>query len=891
MPLRRERDNENGTTPQAPAEDFGSTPHPPGAPALDDALAPTVFGPQVAPSPERATFSLSPTAGRIAAEIPMVEGYEVLSELGRGGMGVVYKARQVRLKRLVALKLVLAGPHAGPAHLARFQLEAQAAARLQHPNVVQVYEIGEQDGRPYFSLEFVDGGSLAQKLAAGPLSGDEASRLLLTLARAIHFAHQRGVIHRDLKPANVLLTADGTAKVADFGLAKQLDTDAGQTQSGALLGTPSYMAPEQARGQVQSIGPATDVYALGAILYECLTGRPPFRGITVLDTLEQVQTQDPVPPSRLQPKLPRDLETICLKCLQKEQGRRYASAEALADDLGRFQNGDSIQARPTPAAERLLVWARRRPTLAALLAVILLAVVSLVGGSLWYNALLQQAIDHEKASADEARTQRERAEAHFAKAQEAVNRLLTRVGEHRLADVPGMDQLRGELMQDALQFYQGFLREQDDPAPAVRHETALAHMRVGLIRHLLGQTDVARQHNAEARRMLQTLADEHPEVPVYSKDLAQTHLLAGDMDQDDQRPTSEAHYRAALALWDRLRQDHPDDTVPVRAMSQAYNNLGNLLGVFGQMDESEKALKQALTLRRQLAEATPEADDRRHDVAQTLHNLAGLFQKTNRAGEAETHYREARELFGELVKLWPRSVLYQSELAACESDLATLYGAIGRQAEAEETYTKALARRATLAREHPGVPSFQAALANSHYSLAGLYRHTGRRDKAIEAYQKAIALLTPLSSPERTKSPSPKALAECHLGVGAVYEETNRADKAEAAYRQAAAILEPMARAHPDAPETAEVLGKTYFHLGHLLAVTGKKGEAIDWCGRSIAALEPILKKDSRRWLARLTLRGSYAQRAILLQESGHLLDSLRDLWRWKTLDNPPPSR
>jgi tetratricopeptide (TPR) repeat protein len=387
------------------------------------------------------------------------------------------------------------------------------------------------------------------------------------------------------------------------------------------------MAPEQARGQTQSIGPAADVYALGAILYDGLTGRPPFRGITVLDTLEQVQTQEPVPPSRLQPKLPRDLETICLKCLQKEQGRRYASAEALADDLNRFLRGDSIRARPTPALERLLVWSRRRPAVAALLAVILLAVLMLVGGSLWYNAQLQQAIHREKGSAAEAHTQKERAEAHFAKAQEAVNRLLTRVGEQRLADVPGMDQLRGELLQDALQFYEGFLREQDSPTPAVRHETALAHIRVGLIRQLLGQRDTARQHNAEARRMLQSLADEHPDVPAYARDLAQTHLSAGDMDQEEgQRESAEGHYRAALDIWDRLRKEHPDDSASLRAMGQAYNNLGNLLVVFGQTDEAEKVFRQALTSRRQLAEAAPGADEHRHDVAQTLHNLAGLFQ-------------------------------------------------------------------------------------------------------------------------------------------------------------------------------------------------------------------------------------------------------------------------
>ena len=326
-----------------------------------------------------------------------VVGYEILAELGRGGMGVVYKARHIELNRLVALKMVLAGVHVGPRELARFRSEAAAVAALQHPNIVQVYEVGEQDGRPYFALEFVDGGSLAQRLTGAPLPPRWSAQLLEQLARTIHFAHQRGIVHRDLKPANILLasresrvespepvfglsTLDSglsTPKITDFGLAKQIQTGAALTQSGTVLGTPSYMAPEQALGKNREVGPAADIYALGAILYEMLTGRPPFRAETSLDTMLQVASEEPVPLSRLQPKLPRDLQTICLKCLHKEPWNRYPTAEALADDLNRFLIGEPIQARPVGTPERLVKWARRRPSLAAL---ILLALSSAIAG-------------------------------------------------------------------------------------------------------------------------------------------------------------------------------------------------------------------------------------------------------------------------------------------------------------------------------------------------------------------------------------------------------------------------------------------------------------------------------------------------------------------------------
>jgi WD40 repeat protein/tRNA A-37 threonylcarbamoyl transferase component Bud32 len=304
---------------------------------------------------------------RVLAAAPVSPpGYEVLGELGHGGMGVVYKARDRRLKRLVALKMILAGRHAEPEVLARFRTEAEAVARLQHPNIVQIHEVGEHEGLPYLALEFCGGGSLERQLAETPLPEQQAAVLVEAIARAMHAAHVKGVVHRDLKPANVLLGEDGTPKVGDFGLAKQLDTEQGQTHTGKVMGTPSYMAPEQARGLNKYVGPAADVYALGAILYACLTGRPPFKAPTALETMAQVVGEEPVPVRRLQPRVSRDLETICLKCLQKSPERRYDSASALADDLERFLRNQPIKARPVGRLVRTWLWCRRNPLVACL---------------------------------------------------------------------------------------------------------------------------------------------------------------------------------------------------------------------------------------------------------------------------------------------------------------------------------------------------------------------------------------------------------------------------------------------------------------------------------------------------------------------------------------------
>jgi eukaryotic-like serine/threonine-protein kinase len=389
------------------------------------------------PSPDE------PTPLRERTDLPQIPGYEVEAVLGRGGMGIVFKARHLRLNRPVALKMALAGAYADPLDQARFQREAEAAAGMRHPNIVQVYDVGESNGRPYFTMEYIEGGSLAKRLAGTPQLPQQAAQILVILAGAVQVAHDNGIVHRDLKPANVLLTADSVPKISDFGLARRLVGEAGITRTGDAVGTPSYMAPEQAQGGPDAVGSAVDVYALGAILYELLTGRPPYRAATAVETVQQVISQEPAPPTLLNRKIPRDLETICLKCLHKEPERRYASAAALADDLRRFGEGRPIQARPVGRGERLWRWGRRNPTAATLLATALALVGLASGGSVWF---VQQRTMHELEMRNEVGTAVAQAASlrkgfHFHEARE-----LLKLARRRL-EPAGPDDLRRQVNQ------------------------------------------------------------------------------------------------------------------------------------------------------------------------------------------------------------------------------------------------------------------------------------------------------------------------------------------------------------------------------------------------------------------------------------------------------------
>ena len=506
-------------------------------------------------------------------------GYEILDELGRGGMGVVYRARQVGLNRDVALKMILAGAHAGPDERARFRIEAEAVARLQHPNIVQVYEVGEWERHPFLSLELVQGGSLERKLDGVPQPPREAAGLVEILAHALHHVHGHGILHRDLKPSNILLTSEGVPKITDFGLAKLLDSDSGQTPTEAFIGTPGYMAPEQASGHSRLISIRSDVYALGAILYESLTGRPPFRAETPMDTIRLVLVQEPVPPSRLQPKVGRDLETICLKCLEKEPSQRYPNAGALADDLGRFLAGEPIRARPVSIGRRGLKWARRRPTTAALSAVSLAALLTLIGIglSLRHTEHVRRA---EKRSAGErlvSRAQMALAEGNWTNAKADLAGALAEIGrEPTLWEVRSRaERLRNEVDRK--------LDEQNVRRDALARRQQFERGRNEVLFRSTQPVDGDAPANLHVAR---NAARSALDAVGLSARPGPGPLLDRGFTADETEAIRSGAYELLLVLADALAQPWPQETARPRRRRAPH------------LDEALRTLKQAATLRR-----------------------------------------------------------------------------------------------------------------------------------------------------------------------------------------------------------------------------------------------------------------------------------------------------
>jgi tetratricopeptide (TPR) repeat protein len=775
-----------------------------------------------------------------AAERPTVPGYEISRELGRGGMGVVYLARQVSLNRTVALKMVLAGAQAGAKRLARFRAEAEAVARLQHPNIVQVYEVGEQDGRPYFSLEFVDGGSLDLKITGKPQPTRPAAQLVATLARAVHHAHQHGIIHRDLKPGNILLQHSSTKdtkgheaeqpapeapgvssgaswmtcipKITDFGLAKRLD-EASHTQTGDVLGTPSYMAPEQAAGQIRAIGPATDVYALGTILYELLTGRPPFLGETPVNTVFQVLHEDPVPPTRLQSRLPLDLETVCLKCLEKEPPRRYASAQALAEDLERFLAGEPVQARPATAWERAVKWTKRRPAVAALIAVSVLAAASLVAGGFQYHFRVW--------------AERDRAQRNLQKALQAVDQMLTEVAEEQLATEPRMEQKRRALLEKALGFYEGFLRENRDD-PAVRKETGLAYQRMADILRQLGQSGAAQDAYGQAITLLTQLSADFPGVAEYRQKLADSHNWLGELLRTTQRPTeAQQAYDQAQGLQERLVAEHPDVPDYRRDLARSYYNQGILLKDTNRPEEAARALAEAVALSQDLVRRFPETADFRHHLALSYLNLGSALRMQKQGEKAEDSYQQAQRLLEDLAARHRDKPDYQHELAVVFNNRGNLLGGTARREEAIAAHRQALARFDRLTADFPSVPLYRKELANTYNSLGAVLARSRDLPAAEEAWRQARERFAKLVQDFPNVPDYEGGLGVALVNLGWLRLQRQEWQQARPELEAAIRNLEAALRHNPDNPSYRPHLHNQYRLLAETLVRLGKPSQAV----------------------------------------------------------------
>ncbi len=572
--------------------------------------------------------------------------YELQDILGRGGMGVVYKALQVSLNRPVALKMIKAGVLADEAELKRFQNEAEAVALLDHAGVVPVYEVGEHEGQRYFSMKLVEGGNLSQQLASFKNNPRAAANLLVETAEAVHHAHMRGILHRDLKPANILIDAEGHPHVTDFGLARRVEGHVEMTQSGAVLGTPAYMSPEQASGRRGSITTATDVYGLGAILYALLTGKAPFGGDSVVDTLDAVRNRLPEPPKNFNSNVPHDLETICLKCLDKDPRKRYASAHDIAVDLTNWLESRPIAARRVGPAERAWLWCKRKPAVAGLAAAVVLAAV---GGTVAVIAVQSRANRDLQASNKLLGKQRRRAEDNETQAIEAVKKFRDAVAnEPTLKNSPALEDLRKRLLKEPLGFFKSLrdrLQADHDAQPKSLERLAQAGLDLGGLNNEIGDKEDALHDCREALVIWEKLARENPSDAELQNDLAVCHNNIGGLEREIGRPAQAiAEHEKSRAIWERLAKENPSEAKYQNKLAGCCLNLGGLQSDTGKPTEALANLEKARAIWERLTRADPSAVDVQSDLAKCYNNIATIQNATGKPDAAMSSLEQFRDI-------------------------------------------------------------------------------------------------------------------------------------------------------------------------------------------------------------------------------------------------------
>jgi tetratricopeptide (TPR) repeat protein len=786
--------------------------------AAGQPLAPTgVFQTDGSPAttPQRKRGPSFPTAP--------IAGYEIISILGHGGMGVVYMARHVQLDRVVALKMVLAGARASRSDRDKFLSEARAVAQLTHPNILQIFEVGEHDGQPYFSLEYLDGGTLQEKLEKYSMPPREAAQFVETIARALHYGHQKGILHRDIKPANVLLSGDGVPKIADFGLALRLDR--GQTgPSNIVVGTPVYMSPEQATGQAD-IGPAADIYSLGATLYEMICGRPPFRGSTIMDTLNLVKTAEPVAPRQLQPSVPPDLQTICLKCLHKNPAQRYATAEAFANDLRNYLDGRPIDARPSSVWEKTWKWSRRNPAAALLIAVSCASLLAFaVGGTAFAisenqraeeQASLRKIADQQREEAirqekhaqaqeliakDErkkAEEQREEAvrqekiaqqqrELAIQRGQEALENyqsaqaaieVLVKVAKNRMTAERHIDTLGKEVLEEALRFYDGFLLKKPND-PAMRVQVARAQMLAGDLREKLGNYEKADETYRLAEKFYQDLLRDDPaKATEYRRDLAGIYInrstllqvLNKDQEADDA-------FAKAKELLDKNAVNLIRDPTTEWMMAAGCNNRGIYLHQRGQFNLADQAYRQGIALFSRLTLDFPKDLSYQVELAKTKTNLAYLWTipSPGQPAKAEPLYREAIDELTPVLKRQPETPVFQKEFGRAFLNRGILYSNQQRYAEADKDFAQAVATFEEMAANFPGVADYRYLAAAAQINLGSSKQRQKDWEPSIAAYRQADERLKKLVADEPKITSYQHDWAFCAGNLASVLEQQLR---------------------------------------------------------------------------------------------------------------------
>ena len=765
--------------------------------------------------------------------------YEIRKELGRGGMGVVYEARQVSLNRPVALKMVKAGLLAGDDELRRFRNEAEAVALLDHPGVVPVYEVGHHDGQHYFSMKLVTGGSLVPRMGRYKQDARAAARLMAEAAEAVAHAHARGILHRDLKPANILVDEDDHPQVTDFGLAKRLERDVELTQSGAILGTPAYMSPEQAGGQRGAVTIASDVYGLGTVLYALLTGRAPFVGDSVVETIDAVRNRPPEPPSRSNASVPPDLETICLKCLEKEPRRRYATAQALADDLRAWLDSRPISARRVGAAERAWLWCKRKPAIAALAAAVILAVVGGAAATMAVQARANAALRRKnndlatalgrEASANAAlAAANRRVEQRYELAMDAIGTFHTGVSEDFLLKEPRFKDLRDRLLRSAADFYGklgSLLGQEADPAS--RRALAQAEYEVARLTDRLGLREAALAAHRRVLAAREALASEPGAGSEAAADVGrslaavgQLHWNAGQADE-----AREAFRSAEARLAEALRAA-PGDASVRSALGVAREQLGWLLAERGLTREALDVLGRArsdLEMPGGPGAGPSEIRVARARVAASLCQTYLILADFPRAlGENRT----ALGIYKALAAADPKDVQFRGALATAYYNGSNVLQRLGDRAASERELRAALEVQEALVADYPSVTAFRHWAA-WYRTCTGLVIHqSGDPAGAVRMIRAAQAELESLLDPRHLDTQVALVLATTDMHLARILGEMGDAAGSESGYRKALAVSRTASAADPGNREFRGMVGAVLMKVGLAERKAGRWAEA-----------------------------------------------------------------